>query len=163
MGYDFYAREDPCVRHRLTGRWTSRLLIILDQADLLDPHTPAPDMPSTVALTYERAEREDLDWPFDTPLDLEEVDYLGFRSADPGRVPIQKLCDNELWLITSDEAQILASGIDEILTGGRPRVIDARHMQNVPPEDHDRELTALLRAFGDFCRACVPAGGFWAS
>ena len=168
MGYDFSAVDGPAY-HRAHGVQVTLLLNVLAEARLLDYATPYPDEPESVAgrAVDPDAFEDDEDWPLSSKLPADEIAYFGFGSPDPTKVPACKFFDNSPWLITESESLLLADGIDLLITGAQPGVLNGGARTALTKMGVDREqwgaaTDRLLGAFGAFCRACATSGGFWA-
>ena len=83
-----------------------------------------------------------------------------------GRGPLLKLRDNEPFIVTREERQLLDEEIADILAGRRRRVVGpaarrALRSMKVPEGRWPEVTVGLLEAFGAFCREYRAQGGFW--
>ena len=116
--------------------------MLLDQAELLDHEAWPPPQPPEIMARYEQ-EPDDSAWPLEGELSALEREYFGFGSADPAKVPLWKLQDNETWIITPHEATVLAEGVDRILSGD-------------PAAGAPAEVNAMLDDYGVAARSRTP-------
>jgi hypothetical protein len=167
MGYDYSAVDDDGdARFRLSPPgWSSVLYMLLDQAELLDHEAGPPPRPPEISARFEELD-DDSAWPLEGELSELEREYFGFGSADPAKVALWKLADNEAWIITPREATVLAEGVGRILSGdpaadAPPEVNEMLDHYGVDREKRDPVLRSLLSDFGEFCRKASQQGGFW--
>ena len=139
---------------------------LLDHAELLDHETWPQKPPAEVVRALEEDEDGESCWPLEGDVSETARSYFGFESPDPSRVPLRKLQDAEIWLITPPEATLLAEGIDRIqagdpTAGAPPWVLAILEDYDIPEDQWDAEIRELLSGFAEFCRAASEQGGFW--
>jgi len=155
MGYDMQWQKDGSnegyFRANIWGMGELRHL--MNRAGILDTTTAPPPWP-------EDGKDEELDdderyekWKKDT------IPVRGYRSPDPGMVPIMKFGSNDAWIVTPEEARIIADGLEEYLQVAKTVPQYPKDLKHGPKEEPiDDDTMAFFKEFVAYNRKCADLG-----
>ncbi len=168
MGFVFTSVEGDA-SFGLQDSGVAILLDVFQNQQLLDLEARPPEPPPEVRAVTEGSRIEAaLDgWPFSADLSEEERAFFGFESGDPDRIPIAKLQDHALWLITERECALIIQVVAELHDRTRPMLmsdttLNILERDGVPDSKWTETVDYLLYNFAELCKASASLGGFWA-
>lgn len=152
MGYDMYmveSKNEDSSYFRANIWGMGILRSAMKEAQVLDLEYEDPGWPEIKRLANESDETY-----YDRVDDAHDP-IRGFRSASEKLVPVGKFCSNDGWVVTPEECEIIANGLDTV-KGFTHR----GYMSDPIIIEAGSENLVFVKEFADYCRRAAKHGGF---